>query len=243
MTGRISQIIDSSVVDGPGNRTAIFFQGCNFNCHYCHNPETIAKGSSKQDMELEEVLQRIRKNRPFIKGITVSGGECTLQHEFLSALFKETKIMGLTNFIDTNGSLLLRDLPELLEVTDGVMLDIKATDVTSHIDLTGQDNKNVLENARFLASIGKLYELRTVVVEGDLFNEKTVEGVGDLLAPYIGTSSSGTEERTIRYKIIPFRPYGVREAYRYHKAPDAETMDKLKALALAKGFTEVIVPK
>ena len=241
MTGRINQIIDSSVVDGPGNRTAIFFQGCNFNCHYCHNPETIAKGSSKQDMELEELLKRIRKNRPFIKGITVSGGECTLQHEFLRALFKETKKMGLSNFIDTNGSLLLRGFPELLEVTDGVMLDIKATDVTSHIELTGQDNINVLENARFLASIGKLYEVRTVVVEGDLLNEKTVEGVGDLLAPYIGTSSSG--KQPIRYKIIPFRPYGVREAYRHHKAPDAETMDKLKALALTKGFGEVIVPK
>ncbi|MFQ9695604.1 MAG: 4Fe-4S cluster-binding domain-containing protein [Zhenhengia sp.] len=39
--GVINKIIPFSSVDGPGNRTAIFLQGCNFNCIYCHNPETI----------------------------------------------------------------------------------------------------------------------------------------------------------------------------------------------------------
>lgn len=41
MIGYINKIIPFSSVDGPGNRTAIFLQGCNFNCVYCHNPETI----------------------------------------------------------------------------------------------------------------------------------------------------------------------------------------------------------
>ncbi len=36
----VNKIIPFSSVDGPGNRTAIFLQGCNFNCKYCHNPET-----------------------------------------------------------------------------------------------------------------------------------------------------------------------------------------------------------
>lgn len=37
----INKLIPVSCVDGPGNRMAIFLQGCNFNCTYCHNPETI----------------------------------------------------------------------------------------------------------------------------------------------------------------------------------------------------------
>ena len=38
---KINKIIKFSSVDGPGNRMSIFFQGCNYNCLYCHNPETI----------------------------------------------------------------------------------------------------------------------------------------------------------------------------------------------------------
>ena len=41
LTAKINKIIKFSNVDGPGNRMAIFFQGCNFNCEYCHNPEKI----------------------------------------------------------------------------------------------------------------------------------------------------------------------------------------------------------
>lgn len=38
--GLVNRIIPFSYVDGPGNRSAIFFQGCDFRCRYCHNPET-----------------------------------------------------------------------------------------------------------------------------------------------------------------------------------------------------------
>ena len=41
MTAPVNKIIPFSCVDGPGNRTAVFLQGCNQNCLYCHNPETI----------------------------------------------------------------------------------------------------------------------------------------------------------------------------------------------------------
>lgn len=41
-TVKINKIIKFSNVDGPGNRIAIFLQGCNLNCLYCHNPETIS---------------------------------------------------------------------------------------------------------------------------------------------------------------------------------------------------------
>lgn len=36
----INKILDQTLVDGPGNRTAVFFQHCNLACRYCHNPET-----------------------------------------------------------------------------------------------------------------------------------------------------------------------------------------------------------
>lgn len=40
-TGLITDVIEFSAVDGPGNRFVVFTQGCNFNCLACHNPYTI----------------------------------------------------------------------------------------------------------------------------------------------------------------------------------------------------------
>ena len=39
--GIISDIQRSSVHDGPGLRTTVFVKGCNMECAWCHNPETI----------------------------------------------------------------------------------------------------------------------------------------------------------------------------------------------------------
>ena len=232
---RINKIIDSSVVDGPGNRTAIFFQGCNFNCKYCHNPETINHCSNKiQNLSVGEVVEHIKKNILFIKGITTSGGECTLQKDFLIALFKETKKLGLSNFIDSNGSIRFSDYPELMEYTDAVMLDIKSICNEEHIELTSKGNKIVLENAKYLASIGKLFEIRTVVIEGYLNNRETVFNITNMLKEY-------QEIREIRYKIIKYRCLGVRREFKDMKAPSEEEMKNLNHIANENGFTNVLL--
>lgn len=275
---KINKIIDSSVVDGPGNRTAIFFQGCNFNCKYCHNPETInhcanclkcvnkcpvhalsvvedkvvwdkdtcvgcdtciktceLNASPKiQYLSVEDVVNHIKKNVPFIRGITTSGGECTLQKDFLVELFKETRRLGLTNFIDSNGSIKFSDYPELMKYTDAVMLDVKSINHDEHMELTSKSNEIVLENANYLASIGKLFEIRTVVIDNYLNNRRTVYEITDMLRKY-------QQIKEIRYKIIRFRRFGVREEYKNMKPPTEEEMYNLKDIANKNGFTNVLL--
>ena len=41
-TGLIFDIERFSTKDGPGIRTVVFFKGCNINCFWCHNPESIS---------------------------------------------------------------------------------------------------------------------------------------------------------------------------------------------------------
>jgi pyruvate formate lyase activating enzyme len=214
LTAVVNRIIPFSSVDGPGNRTAVFLQGCNIDCKYCHNPETrhlcmkcgtcvskcpagaLTRGADGQicydasrcvqcdtcihvcphsssprtfRMTAEQVWQSVRRQIPFIRGLTVSGGECMLQPEFLTELFRLAKTEGLNTMIDSNGTIPFQSYPELLEVTDGVMLDIKAFDDADHRNVTGHTNQTVLENAAYLAGKGRLFEVRCVIVP-DLYD-------------------------------------------------------------------------
>jgi pyruvate formate lyase activating enzyme len=232
--GVINKILPFSSVDGPGNRTAIFMQGCNFNCAYCHNPETIEIGHSKVTlaMTVEEVINEINKTKAFISGITVSGGECTLQHEFLTALFKEVKKMDLSTFVDTNGSVLFYELPELVEVMDMAMVDVKAFDSKEHKSLTTMGNDNVIKNVGYLAEINKLYEVRTVIVPGILDNYSAVDMMSKLLA------SLNPE---IRYKLIKYRAIGVRTEMIKSYTPSDKTMNELMDIAKGNGCKNIVL--
>ena len=121
-------------------------------------------------MDVHEVLDEIRAAMPYISGVTVSGGEATVQYEFVVELFSEIKrqveFSGLTTFIDSNGSAPQHVWEALALYTDGVMLDLKALDEESHIALTGSPNTAVLESIKFLDSITKLYEVRLLLVPG-----------------------------------------------------------------------------
>lgn len=236
MEAVVNKIIPFSAVDGPGNRTAIFLQGCNFNCQYCHNPETIGKKNPYTSvMTPLEVMAEVEKNIPFVRGITVSGGECTLQAEFLRELFAMAKEKGLTTLADSNGSYDFSQDEELLSVMDGAMIDIKAFSSEDHIRITGQDNKEVLEHSRFLAEQGKLYEIRTVI-SPELFDAReTVRQICEFFKDY-------NEKRSIRYKLIAFRPMGVRKAYvKGLTVPTEALMEELKAIAEDCGFKDIII--
>lgn len=274
----VNKIILFSAVDGPGNRTAVFLQGCNLNCTYCHNPETrtlcvncgqcvqacpagaltaedgqiryhaesclqcdtciymCSHGSTPkvQWMTAQEVFGRVKRQIPFIRGITVSGGECTLYPRFLEELFLLCQEAGLTTLIDTNGTLAFSKEEALLRVTTGVMLDVKAFDPQQHKQVTGAYNSLVLANACYLAKHGKLHEVRTVVVPGLFDAKETVLKTARLLKPFLRLQD-------IRYKLIAFRPNGVRKEFSGYPTPEPEFMEELADLVRGEGFQNVLV--
>jgi len=186
-------------------------------------------------MQPEQALEILQRNKPFIRGVTVSGGECTLQCDFVVALFRGAKGMGLGTLLDSNGNYDFEQDAELLSVCDGVMLDVKCADPIAHQRLTGQSNNLVLRNLAFLASIGKLEEVRTVVVPDALPNEETVRYVCKALAPYWAKGAP------IGYKLICFRSLGVRKAYRGLSTPTVNYMETLRQIALQAGCNQVVI--
>ncbi len=232
-TANVTKIIRFSAVDGPGNRAVIFLQGCNYNCSFCHNPETIAQRSeTSRWMTCDEIFTEIGSGIKFVRGITVSGGECTLQRDMLIEIFTQARQLGLTTYIDSNGSYDFSKDQELLDLTDSVMLDVKCTDDSEHRRIAAFTNAIVLKNIDTLGSLDKLYEIRTVISPTLMDCEQTVGEAARRISIYPNT----------RYKLIKYRPNGVRMQYiRDLKTPTPALMSSLETLALENGAASVII--
>lgn len=228
---RISDFLPFTWVDGPGNRIVFFLQGCNFDCKACHNPQTIPLESVQaHTWSVADVLVRIRESMPYITGVTVSGGEATLQHEFLLALFSRIKsdpeFNTLSTFIDSNGFVEQSVWDSLLPVTDGVMLDLKMLDNAGHIELTGQSNALVLDSIRYLAGLGKLYETRLMLAPGINDSDEQLHQTGRWLMGI---------DPEMRIKINHFHAHGTRNPAREWQEADDERKDKNRNALEAAG--------
>ena len=76
-----------SLVDGPGVRTVVFFQGCDLRCKGCQNPSTweMKNGTEITTDELVTILEKEVVN----KKVTFSGGEPLMQVEALIDIVKK----------------------------------------------------------------------------------------------------------------------------------------------------------
>ncbi len=236
--GYLRKIIPFSSVDGPGNRTAIFLQGCNFNCLYCHNPETIeiiTKGKhieGVREVTSQDVIDEALKYKDFIQGVTISGGECSVQFEFLLELCEKFRQAGIEVFIDTNGYMSDERFQQLADVADMFMFDLKSIDHEEHTMLTARSNEPVLHNLKRAGELGKLYEIRTVIVPQFLDNHRNIGGISQLIASI---------DPHIRYKIIKFRNHGVRETLKEYPPPNDEYMSEMENIAQENRLQQVIV--
>lgn len=89
---RIADIIEESIVDGPGIRMTVFTQGCPHHCEGCHNPQTHPFDGGRL-IAVREILKIFRKN-PLLSGLTLSGGEPFCQAEVCAELAAGVKELG-----------------------------------------------------------------------------------------------------------------------------------------------------
>lgn len=88
-TIRLNAIQETSICDGPGIRTVLYFQGCHRRCVGCHNPGTWDSDGGVV-WEITHLLQYIREH-VVTKRITLSGGEPLEQMEGVTKLLRQLR--------------------------------------------------------------------------------------------------------------------------------------------------------
>ncbi len=206
-------------------------------CDACLEACPRSANPMAQCMSVAELLALLRRDAAFIDGLTVSGGEATMQPKFVAALFAAVKaapeLAHLSCLIDSNGHLGPQGWQALLPLTDGVLLDIKAFDPARHRQLTGQDNARVLSSARLLAQAGKLHELRFLVVPGQTDQADEVAA----LVAFAQELGAG-----LRLRLNAFRHHGVRGPARHWGSASRASVEAVAATLAAAGLGPVALP-
>lgn len=117
-----SSWLKNSFIDFPGIiSTVLFFEGCNLECPWCHNPEIVRKQLTT--ISFYEILDFILRRRGLVDGVVLSGGEPTINRS-LSNMVGIFNNLNIKVKLDTNG--LNPDILKQLKL-DYIALDIKTS--------------------------------------------------------------------------------------------------------------------
>ena len=233
MKASINSIESFGLVDGPGIRTVIFFNGCKLRCKYCHNPEMWNLSSDNYDVD--ELLNKIRRFKPYYRdngGVTYSGGEPLLHVDFLIELSKRLKNENIHIALDTAGCGIGK-YEELLKYIDLVILDIKHVDLEGFKELTGTSKDESLRFIDVLNKSGKDVWIRQVIIPEVTDSKEYINRLKEFLK---GINN---------IKKVEFLPYHKLGTEKYEKLgiinpyKDKPEMDKDKCNELYKYFNEI----
>lgn len=235
MKGRIHSIETFGTVDGPGIRFVLFMQGCALQCRFCHNPDTWDTSGGRQ-VTVDEILQEIEPYLPYYRasggGITVTGGEPTLQAPFVAELFKACKERyGLHTALDSSGFCEPSHAAELMRHTDLVLLDLKQMNRDKHQWLTTQPNERIIAFAQWLSVRKQPMWIRHVLIPGVTDHAADLQALGE----FVGKLAS-----VEKLELLPYHRMGV---YKWQQLGREYTLNDVQAptereVARAKGIIE-----
>jgi len=173
-------------------------QGIEIDRQRCHGCGDCAAECPAAAMEflgqrwlLSDLVHEVIKDRVYFEksggGITVSGGEPSLQPEFVAAFMKALRALGIHTALDTCGLCPTKSLDRLLPHTTLVLFDIKLIDPRRHRSFTGSDNRIILENLMHVSHYidSHLYPqgiwIRTPLVPGASDTVDNIKGIGEWL--------------------------------------------------------------
>lgn len=180
----------------------------------CYSDALLMSGRT---IDSEELFSLIMEDAPYFKnskgGVTFSGGECMLQHDFLLEMLMKCKGAGIHTAVDTAGDVPYEWFEKILPYTDLFLWDVKAANSELHRQLTGDGNETIIENLKKLSDKNARIIVRIPCIPGG--NMQDMDGIIELL-------------KDIKVEVV--------ELLAYHKLGES------KKEALGFGKTEFTVP-
>ena len=178
---RLGGLTRTTALDFPGRVAAVVFtQGCNFTCPYCHNPQLVRPFG--EPLAEEEALAFLRRRRPHLEGVVISGGEPTRQPD-LAEFCKKLRGLGYAVKLDTNGSApqMVSDLIER-RLISYLALDLKADPRRYPRELAPQDpGEAIVDTIAVVKRAGLPHEFR-VTAAAPFINRHSLERIAQAAA-------------------------------------------------------------
>lgn len=158
--------------------------GCGQCAQICPSGARTIAGKT---MTCSQVMEEVLEDRLFYGadgGITVSGGEPTMQPDFTRALLAASKEAGITTAIETCGYTSQETLAAIAPLCDTFLYDVKAVNPQKHRACTLRYNQPILANLSMLAASFPQCDIwiRTPIIPGYNDSEEDMERLRDLAA-------------------------------------------------------------
>lgn len=176
--------------------------GCMKCAAYCPSKAVSAYGEYKT---VETIIDQVEEDLRFYDashgGLTLSGGEPTMQYEFAYALLKEAKNRRIHTAIETCGYSPWEMFSQIIKLTDYVLFDIKTMNDEKHYQYTAVHNQLILENFQRLKERypEKPVKVRTPVIPNVNDTEEDIRNIRDYIMKY----------PLVEYELLKYHRYGV----------------------------------
>jgi pyruvate formate lyase activating enzyme len=212
MCGKCAEVCDKGVHKLDGEHSIIWEKCvvCGKCVDNCPDNALAIKGYTVFDTDLVEKAVCLK---PFFQhskgGITLTGGEVSLQTEFAVSVLRACKERGIHTAIETCGACDWAKIERLLDCADLILYDIKLMDEEKHKLWTGADNRRIIDNARRLSKYN--VQIRVPLIPGITDTEDNLNSVFHFmrevglkslaLLPYNTSASAKYEWMGLTYEI------------------------------------------
>jgi len=206
--------IHELTIDSQGN--PIHQVNRELDCIGCRKCEEVCIGGALdimgKDMSVAELMAIIMQDYDFYLasggGVTLGGGELSLQADFAVALLTECKKQGINTAIETNGMTALSNYEKLASCTDLFLFDVKHIDTQQHKALFGIGNEAVKRNLERLIALNANIVIRIPLIREHNDSYDAITGV---IHYVMNLANQGVIRRI---DILPYHQFGKNK---YHK--------------------------